>query len=92
MITTAGADPNRLEPVITALTNRNVVWSVLSMFIFLWCEAGASTFLTTQFVRHDLSNSQAALIAGASGLTGWIGQAVRARGPTGPAGSSRCGS
>jgi MFS family permease len=44
------------------------------MFIFLWCEAGASTFLTTQFVQHGLSPSKAALIAGASGLTGWIGQ------------------
>jgi MFS family permease len=63
-----------LEPVVAALKNRNVIWSVLLMFIFLWCEAGASTFLTTQFTEHGLSNSEAALIAGASGLTGWIGQ------------------
>jgi MFS family permease len=81
-----------LEPVVAALKNRNVIWSVLLMFIFLWCEAGASTFLTTQFTEHGLSNSEAALIAGASGLTGWIGQVAWVRGRTGPAASSRCGS
>ena len=63
-----------LEPIIAALKNRNVIWSVLLMFIFLWCEAGASTFLTTQLVDHGTSGGQAALVAGASGLTGWIGQ------------------
>ncbi|MBO0810863.1 MAG: MFS transporter [Microlunatus sp.] len=47
---------------------------MILMFLFLWCEAGASTFLTTQLVNHQVSQSQAALIAGASGLTGWMGQ------------------
>lgn len=63
-----------LEPVKEALSNPNVRWSVVLVFLFLWGEAGAVTFLTTQFVQHGMSQSQAALIAGASGLTGWIGQ------------------
>ncbi|SDT21040.1 Predicted arabinose efflux permease, MFS family [Microlunatus soli] len=65
-----------MEPIKAALTNRNVLMSVVLMFLFLWCEAGSTTFLTTQLVGHGVSQSQAALIAGASGLTGWIGQVV----------------
>jgi MFS family permease len=63
-----------LEPIKAAVKNKNVWLSMILMFLFLWCEAGASTFLTTQLVDHHVSQSQAALIAGASGLTGWIGQ------------------
>jgi len=65
-----------LAPVKEALTSSNVRWSVVLVFLFLWGEAGAVTFLTTQFVQHGMGQAQAALIAGASGLTGWIGQIV----------------
>ncbi|WP_156993164.1 MFS transporter [Pseudonocardia acaciae] len=63
-------------PVREAMRSPNVRWSVLLIFLFLWGEAGAVTFLTTQFVQHGMSAGQAALLAGASGLTGWVGQVV----------------
>lgn len=59
-----------------AMRSKNARWAVLLMFLFLWGEAGAVTFLTTQFTQLGMSNSQAAVISGASGLTGWIGQVV----------------
>lgn len=65
-----------LAPVKEALKSPNVRWSVVLVFLFLWGEAGAVTFLTTQFVQDGMSQSKAALIAGASGITGWIGQVV----------------
>lgn len=65
-----------MAPVKEALRSSNVRWSVVMIFLFLWGEAGAVTFLTTQFVDQGMSTSQAALIAGASGLTGWAGQIV----------------
>jgi MFS family permease len=65
-----------VAPVKEALASSNVRWSIVLIFLFLWGEAGAVTFLTTQFVDQGMSGSQAALIAGASGLTGWIGQIV----------------
>ncbi|MET0695483.1 MAG: MFS transporter [Propionibacteriaceae bacterium] len=65
-----------LAPVKEALKSHNVRWSVVLVFLFLWGEAGAVTFLTTQFVQNGMGQGQAALIAGASGLTGWIGQIV----------------
>jgi len=63
-----------MAPVKEALKSANVRWSVLLIFLFLWGEAGAVTFLTTQFVQLGMGLGEAALIAGASGLTGWIGQ------------------
>ncbi len=65
-----------MAPVKEALKSTNVRWAVVLVFLFLWGEAGAVTFLTTQFVENGMSQTQAALIAGASGLTGWIGQVV----------------
>jgi MFS family permease len=65
-----------LAPVREALRSANVRWSILLVFLFLWGEAGAVTFLTTQFTQLGMSGSQAALIAGASGLTGWVGQVL----------------
>ena len=65
-----------LAPVKEALRSANVRWSVVLVFLFLWGEAGAVTFLTTQFVQNGMGQAQAALIAGASGITGWIGQIV----------------
>lgn len=65
-----------MGPVKEALKHSNVRWSVLLVFLFLWGEAGAVTFLTVQFTGLGMSFGEAALIAGASGITGWIGQVV----------------
>jgi MFS family permease len=63
-------------PVKEALKHANVRWSVLLCFLFLWGEAGAVTFLTTQFADFGMNTADAILVSGASGLTGWIGQVV----------------
>jgi len=63
-------------PVKEALSSANVRWSVLLIFLFLWAETGAVTFLTVQMVDHGMGLAEAALLSGASGLTGWIGQVV----------------
>jgi MFS family permease len=63
-----------MAPLKACLANANVRWSVLLIFLFLYAEYGASTFLTTQFVDGGMGFAEAALVAGASGLTGWIGQ------------------
>lgn len=64
------------QPVRESLRSANVRWSVVLCFLFLWGEAGAVTFLAVQFVGMGMSAGDAALISGASGLTGWIGQVV----------------
>jgi MFS family permease len=65
-----------VAPVLEALRSANVRWSVLLIFLFLWAEAGATTFLTGQLVGQGMDLGTAALLSGASGLTGWIGQVV----------------
>jgi MFS family permease len=65
-----------LEPVKAALRSTNVRWSVVLIFLFLWAEAGAVTFLTVQLVGAGMNLGLAALLSGVSGLTGWIGQVV----------------
>ncbi len=65
-----------LESVKEALSSANVRWSVVLIFLFLWAEAGAVTFLTKQMVDQGMSLAEAALLSGVSGLTGWIGQVV----------------
>lgn len=60
-----------------ALSNRNVQWSILMTFLFLWAEQGVGTFMTLQLTQNvGLSLAVAAVISGASGITGWIGQVV----------------
>lgn len=57
-----------------ALKNKNVLLAISMDFLFLWTEMGVSTFLTLRLINHlNISLSLAALISGASGLTGWIG-------------------
>jgi len=63
-----------LEPVKEALRSANVRWSVVLIFLFLWAETGAVTFLTVQLVDSGMDLALAVLLSGASGLTGWIGQ------------------
>ncbi|WP_212612452.1 MFS transporter [Pseudonocardia hierapolitana] len=65
-----------LAPVKDALASPNVRWSVVLIFLFLWAETAAVTFLTGQLVDQGIDLGLAALLAGASGLTGWIGQVV----------------
>jgi len=65
-----------LAPVQAALGNANVRWAVVLIFLFLWAETGAVTFLTAQLINHVMSLGQAAFLSGVSGLTGWIGQVV----------------
>jgi MFS family permease len=63
-------------PVKEALQHANVRWAVVLCFLFLWGEAGVVTFLTTQLMGMGMEVSDAILVSGASGLTGWIGQVV----------------
>lgn len=72
---TTRASGSIMEPVRLALKSRNTLWAMLLVFLFLWAETGATTFLTSQLTdQHGVSLAQAALVSGASGLTGWIGQ------------------
>jgi MFS family permease len=41
-------------PVKDALSSANGRWAVVLIFLFLWGEAGAVTFLTTQFVQQGM--------------------------------------
>ncbi|RYM05692.1 MFS transporter [Sporolactobacillus sp. THM7-7] len=66
-----------LSNAIQSLKNRNVVLTILIDFLFLWTEQGIVTFLTYRLTSElGLSLSLAALISGASGITGWMGQIV----------------
>jgi MFS family permease len=63
------------EAMKLALTERNVRLSVIVNFLFLWAETGVVTFLTLQLTREaGLSLAAASVVAGASGITGWMGQ------------------
>jgi len=65
-----------------ALRSRNLLMGVLVAFTLIFCEFGVANFLTTQLTEeYDLELGygagffvSAAVISGASGLTGWIGQ------------------
>ncbi len=51
-----------------ALSERNVRYSVVANFMFLWAEAGVVSFLTLQLTREvGLSLAAAAAVSGASG-------------------------
>ena len=63
--------------ITEAFSHRNVVLSVAMIFLFLWAETGVVSFLTLQLTRDvGLSLASAAVVSGASGITGWIGQIV----------------
>ncbi|GAA2181256.1 MFS transporter [Brooklawnia cerclae] len=65
---------NLIAPVKQVLKSGNARWCVMLVFLFLWAETGATTFLTSQLTERGVSLTDAALVSGASGLTGWIGQ------------------
>lgn len=63
------------EAMKLALTERNVRLSVVVNFLFLWAETGVVSFLTLQLTQEaGLSLAAASVVAGASGITGWMGQ------------------
>jgi len=68
---------NPFKNAFEAIKNRNVMLGMSINFLFLWTEMGAATFLTLQLTSNvGLSLAHAAVISGASGITGWIGQIV----------------
>lgn len=71
------AEKNILKNALNSLKNRNVILAIVINFLFLWTEMGIATFITLRFTTElHLSLTEAAIISGASGITGWIGQIV----------------
>ncbi|WP_312242558.1 MFS transporter [Pantoea sp.] len=65
----------RFAASFSCLKNRNCLLAIALVFGFTWAEMGIANFLTLQLTRDaGLDLSTAAIISGASGLTGWIGQ------------------
>ena len=68
---------NPLRAVRDAGRQRNVWWGTTAAFGLLWAEAGVTAFLTTQLVQEaGMDLATAAVVSGASGITGWLGQVV----------------
>ncbi len=66
-----------LKSARVALANRNVLMAVVLNFMFLYTETSIISFLTLQLTRDvGIALASAAVIAGASGITGWVGQIV----------------
>ncbi len=66
---------NPLQIIKNAFADRNTALSISMIFLFLWAELGVVTFMTLHLTdRVGLPLAQAAIISGASGITGWIGQ------------------
>ena len=65
---------NLIDPIKQVMTNGNALWCMLLIFLFLWAETGVVTFLTVDLTNNGVSLTDAALVSGASGLTGWLGQ------------------
>jgi MFS family permease len=58
-----------------AVKNKNSLLCLLMFFLFLWAEMGVGTFITHDLTsRLGISLSEAAMISGASGIIGWVGQ------------------
>lgn len=61
----------------TALANRNVRWTILMTFCFLFAEFGIDTFLTGYLNQEvGIPIAAAIIVSGASGYIGWLGQIV----------------
>jgi len=57
--------------------DRNVALAMIMNFLFLWTETAVTSFITLQLTRDlGITLAVAAVVSGASGLTGWIGQIV----------------
>lgn len=74
-----GAKPfrNPATVVSAAFSHRNTWLCITIIFFYLWAEIGVVSFMTLQLTREvHLSLGVAAVVSGASGLTGWVGQVV----------------
>ena len=66
-----------LRALREASRQRNVWLGTACAFGLLWAEAGVTAFLTTQLVQDaGMDLATAAVVSGASGITGWLGQVV----------------
>lgn len=66
---------NSMRRSLSCLKNRNCLLAIALIFGFTWTEMGIANFLTLQLTREvGLPLATAAIVSGASGLTGWIGQ------------------
>ena len=64
-----------LREGLKCLANRNCLSAIILIFCFIWAEMGIATFLTLQLTQEvGLDLATAAIISGASGITGWLGQ------------------
>ncbi|HCM5172091.1 MFS transporter [Klebsiella variicola subsp. variicola] len=64
-----------LREGLKCLANRNCLSAIILIFCFIWAEMGVATFLTLQLTQEvGLDLATAAIISGASGITGWLGQ------------------
>lgn len=64
-----------LKVGLDCLRDRNCLMAILLFFGFIWAEMGIATFLTVHLTKEvGLDLATAAVISGASGITGWIGQ------------------
>ena len=64
-----------LKNTVVCLKNKNVLMAIVTVFIFIWCEIAITTFMTLQLTTvAGISLAAAAIVSGASGITGWIGQ------------------
>lgn len=71
----AGKKKASLADSFACLKNRNCLLAIALIFGFTWAEMGIANFLTLQLTRDvGLPLGTAAIISGASGITGWIGQ------------------
>jgi Sugar phosphate permease len=64
-----------LNSGLQCLKNKNCLLAIIVFFAFIWAETAIATFLTVQLTEEvKLDLATAAVISGASGITGWIGQ------------------
>lgn len=66
-----------LDALKVAFSNRNTALAIASIFMFLVAELGIVLFMTSYLTQvAHLTLSDAVLVSGVSGLTGWVGQVV----------------
>jgi len=78
---TAGEETHWQNPLAqirdAVRADRNVTLAMITNFLFLWTETAVTSFITLQLTRDlGVALPTAAVVSGASGLTGWIGQIV----------------
>lgn len=67
---------NPVKVIRQTFAHRNTTITIAMTFLFLWAELGASTFMTVYLTQKaHMPLAEAAVVSGASGITGWMGQA-----------------